>query len=44
MPRVTGFPEGNTRGIRLEVWEDDGTEAFQETLERIEQDGPFMEK
>ena len=44
VPRVTGFPEGNTRGIRLEVWEDDGTEAFQETLERIEQDGPFMEK
>ncbi|MDE3259732.1 MAG: hypothetical protein OYM47_18020 [Gemmatimonadota bacterium] len=44
VPRVTGFPEGNTRGIRLEVWEDDGTEAFQATLERIEQNGPFMEK
>ena len=44
VPRVTGFPEGNTRGIRLEVWEEDGTDAFRETLQRIEKSGPFMEK
>lgn len=44
VPQSTGFPEGNIRGIRLEVWEDDGSEAFQETLQRIERNGPFMEK
>ena len=42
--RLTGFPEGNIRGIRLDVWEDDGSDKFKQTLQRIDQQGPFMEK
>ncbi len=42
--RLTGFPEGNIRGIRLDVWEDDGSDKFKQILQRIEQQGPFMEK
>jgi L-alanine-DL-glutamate epimerase-like enolase superfamily enzyme len=41
--RVTGFLEGNIRGIRLEVWDEDGSPEWQATYNRIEQNGPFME-
>jgi L-alanine-DL-glutamate epimerase-like enolase superfamily enzyme len=40
--RLTGFLEGNIRGIRLEVWEEDGTPEWQAVYDRIEQEGPFM--
>jgi hypothetical protein len=41
--RLTGFPEGNIRGIRLEVWEEDGSREFESLYERLQQDGPFLE-
>jgi L-alanine-DL-glutamate epimerase-like enolase superfamily enzyme len=40
--RLTGFPEGNIRGIRLEVIEDDGGDAFQQRYDQLES-GPVME-
>ncbi len=42
--RLTGFPEGNIRGIRLEIWEEDGSAPWQETYDWIERTGPFMRK
>lgn len=41
---LTGFPEGNIRGLRLEVWEEDGSEAFKAAWERLGQEGSYMEK
>ncbi|MFH1567998.1 MAG: enolase C-terminal domain-like protein [Gemmatimonadota bacterium] len=41
--RLTGFPEGNLRGIRLEVREDDGSQEFADLYERLGQRGPFLE-
>lgn len=41
--RLTGFPEGNIRGLRLEVWNDDGSPEFAQVYERIQKDGPFIE-
>lgn len=32
--RMTGREEGAIRGIRMEVWEDDGTPEFEQTYER----------
>jgi galactonate dehydratase len=40
--RLTGFVEGAIRGIYLDVWEEDGSPAWQETYERIQQKGPYM--
>ena len=42
--RLTGFPEGNIRGLRLEAWEDDGSEEFKTTWQRLESEGSFMEE
>ena len=42
--RLTGYPEGNIRGVRLEIWEEDGSAPWQETHDRIERHGPFMRK
>lgn len=42
--RLTGYPEGNIRGVRLEIWEEDGSDSWQETHDRIERHGPFMRK
>ena len=39
--RVTGREEGGTRGIRSELWEDDGSEAFAQAYERVAREGPF---
>jgi L-alanine-DL-glutamate epimerase-like enolase superfamily enzyme len=41
--RRTGFPEGNIRGLRVEIWEDDGSVEFAKISERLEEEGPFME-
>ena len=40
---LTGFPEGNVRGIRLEVWDEDGSKEWQQRWDRLEQ-GPVFEK
>ena len=42
--RLTGFREGNIRGIRLEIWEEDGSTPWQETYDWIERTGPFKRK
>ena len=42
--KLTGFPEGNIRGIRLEPWEDDGSEEFKQKWERLSSEGPYMEQ
>ena len=42
--RLTGFTEGNIRGIRLDLWEEDGSSSWQETYDWIERRGPFMRK
>lgn len=39
--RLTGREEGTIRGITTELWEDDGSEAFAETYERVVRDGSF---
>jgi len=41
--RLTGFPEGGVRGIRMEVRDDDGTSDFAELYERIGSEGPLFE-
>jgi galactonate dehydratase len=41
--RLTGFPEGNIRGIRLEVWNDDGTEDFARMYERVQREEAVWE-
>ena len=37
--RVTGVEEGTLRGVRSEIWEDDGSQAFEEVYARVERDG-----
>ena len=41
--RLTGFPEGNIRGLRLEVREDDGSKDFADLYERLGEEGPSLE-
>jgi L-alanine-DL-glutamate epimerase-like enolase superfamily enzyme len=41
--RLTGFAEGNIRGVRLEEWHDDGSEEFGTLHERAHRDGPVWE-
>lgn len=41
--RLTGFAEGNIRGISLDVWHDDGTEAFAAMHARVQNEGPVWE-
>jgi len=41
--RLVGFPEGNIRGLRLEVWNDDGSAKFEQVYERLQKEGPFIE-
>lgn len=33
---MTGFPEGNVRGIRLQVWEEDGTKKWTDRWDSLE--------
>lgn len=39
--RISGFPEGNVRGIRSRVWNDDGSDAFKAIYERVQREGHF---
>jgi L-alanine-DL-glutamate epimerase-like enolase superfamily enzyme len=39
--RLTGFAEGNVRGLRSEVWEDDGSEEFARIYARVQKEGAF---
>ena len=41
--RLTGFAEGTVRGLRLEVWNNDGSDEFTQTYERLQREGSFME-
>jgi L-alanine-DL-glutamate epimerase-like enolase superfamily enzyme len=41
--RMTGFPEANVRGIRLELWEEDGTPEWTKRWEELA-DGPQLER
>jgi hypothetical protein len=41
--RLLGFPEGNIRGLKLEVWDDDGSQKFAQIYGRVEKEGPFVE-
>ena len=40
--RLTGFPEGNVRGINLTLWEEDGTPAWTKRWEEFA-NGPRLE-
>ncbi len=40
---LSGFPEGNVRGIRSRVWNDDGSDAFRAIYERVQREGAFKE-
>jgi len=37
--RQTGFMEGNIRGVRLEIWEEDGSAEWRNTYDRLKQSG-----
>ena len=39
--RVTGREEGTIRGIRSEIWEDDGSADFAHIYERVQKEGTF---
>jgi len=41
--RLLGFAEGNIRGLKLEVRDDDGSEPFARMYARLEKEGPFIE-
>lgn len=41
---LTGFAEGNVRGLRSEVWNDDGSEEFARIYERVQQEGRIAAK
>jgi L-alanine-DL-glutamate epimerase-like enolase superfamily enzyme len=42
--RMTGREEGTIRGLRVELWDDDGTADFQRVYERVRREGPFVER
>ena len=39
--RLTGTEEGAIRGIDFELWQEDGSDEFRRTWERLEREGPF---
>lgn len=41
--RLTGFPEGNVRGINLKLWEEDGSPEWTKRWDELA-DGPRLEK
>lgn len=41
--RLTGFLEGNVRGLRTKIWDDDGSEEFAQIHERVQREGAFIE-
>jgi L-alanine-DL-glutamate epimerase-like enolase superfamily enzyme len=40
---LTGFAEGNVRGIRSEIWNDDGSAEFSQIYDRVQTEGAFKE-
>jgi L-alanine-DL-glutamate epimerase-like enolase superfamily enzyme len=40
--RQTGTEEGAIRGIDFELWQDDGSERFEQLYARLEKDGSFL--
>ncbi|MDP6506946.1 MAG: enolase C-terminal domain-like protein, partial [Planctomycetota bacterium] len=40
--KMTGREEGSIRGLKLELWDDDGSDEFKEISERVQKDGPFV--
>ena len=40
---LTGFPEGNLRGIRSSVWNDDGSAEFSRIYDRVQSEGAFRD-
>jgi L-alanine-DL-glutamate epimerase-like enolase superfamily enzyme len=43
LDRLLGFPEGNVRGVRVEVWTDDGSEEFTRRFAQVQGQGPVWE-
>lgn len=41
--RLTGHEEGTIRGINFERWEDDRSAEFEQTYERLQRNGSFIE-
>jgi D-galactarolactone cycloisomerase len=41
--RMTGKEEGTIRGLKLELWDDDGTREFARVYDRVNASGPFVE-
>ena len=39
----TGTEEGAIRGIDFELWQDDGSEKFEQLYARLEKEGAFLE-
>jgi hypothetical protein len=40
--RLTGKEEGTIRGLRLALWDDDGSPEFRRVHERVHSTGPFQ--
>jgi L-alanine-DL-glutamate epimerase-like enolase superfamily enzyme len=43
LQRMTGREEGTIRGLRLELWDDDGSAEFERVYRRVNAGGPFVE-
>jgi hypothetical protein len=41
--QLTGREEGTIRGLKLELWEDDGSSEFARIYERVQKEGKFVE-
>ena len=41
--RLTGREEGTIRGLKQELWDDDGSEEFARIYDRVQQEGSFVE-
>ena len=41
--RLTGREEGAIRGLKLELWDDDGSPEFERVYERVQKEGTFVE-
>ena len=41
--RLTGREEGTIRGLKLELWDDDGSPEFARIYERVQKEGTFVE-
>ncbi|NKB71900.1 MAG: hypothetical protein GKR89_32895 [Candidatus Latescibacteria bacterium] len=40
---LSGFLEGTIRGLRAEIWDDDGSPEFAAAYERVQREGQYME-